>query len=536
MSAVELHARRVAARGFSRREFLKRSGALGAGIAVAGPAWFGRSARAAAAPRVAIVGGGIAGLAAALTLADEGVSSTVYEASTRLGGRMHSDSPVVTGGDDFFCGQTAEWCGELIDTDHKTILHLAQRFALPTVDLLAAEPNGSQETYWFRGDYYSYQQASDDFQPVHNTLQGQVQAAGYPTLWSSYTQAGWYFDHLSMYDWIEQYVPGGHAARFGRLLDVAYNEEYGAETSDQSSLNVIYELGYNASPGNFAIYGKSDERYHIDRGNQRLPEAIAAYLQGTGLTQIQTGYRMNAISLNRNGTVSLTFDGQPSVVADQVILCMSFSVLRNLDYSRAGFDRLKRTAITQLGSGRSAKLQLQFDTRYWNQTGAWGISNGDVYTDLGFQNAWDVTRGQSGATGILVNYTGGKVAGAFAPSTPYSNTQNNSSQVAPYAQSWLTKLETVFPGITPHWNNKATLSVPALDPNFNCSYPYWRVGQYTGFGGYEKTPQGPAGQIHFAGDHCSQDFQGFMEGGASEGVRAANETLNAIKLAMSQAA
>ena len=34
------------------------------------------------APRIAIVGGGIAGLNAALTLADKGVASTVYEAST----------------------------------------------------------------------------------------------------------------------------------------------------------------------------------------------------------------------------------------------------------------------------------------------------------------------------------------------------------------------------------------------------------------------------------------------------------------------
>jgi monoamine oxidase len=28
-----------------------------------------------------------------------------------------------------------------------------------------------------------------------------------------------------------------------------------------------------------------------------------------------------------------------------------------------------------------------------------------------------------------------------------------------------------------------------------------------------------------AGEHCSQDFQGFMEGGASEGICAANEIL-----------
>jgi monoamine oxidase len=44
----------------------------------------------------------------------------------------------------------------------------------------------------------------------------------------------------------------------------------------------------------------------------------------------------------------------------------------------------------------------------------------------------------------------------------------------------------------------------------------------TGFSGYEGVRQG---NIHFAGEHCSTSFQGFMEGGASEGVRAANEIL-----------
>ncbi|HBE27674.1 MAG TPA: hypothetical protein DDW25_02165 [Ktedonobacter sp.] len=48
----------------------------------------------------------------------------------------------------------------------------------------------------------------------------------------------------------------------------------------------------------------------------------------------------------------------------------------------------------------------------------------------------------------------------------------------------------------------------------------WRVGQYTHFGGYEGMRQGP---VHFAGEHCSVEFQGFMEGGAREGARAAQE-------------
>jgi len=51
------------------------------------------------------------------------------------------------------------------------------------------------------------------------------------------------------------------------------------------------------------------------------------------------------------------------------------------------------------------------------------------------------------------------------------------------------------------------------------------VGQYAAFRGYEGTPQG---NIHFAGEHCSLNFQGFMEGGSTEGIRAANEILASL--------
>jgi monoamine oxidase len=44
--------------------------------------------------------------------------------------------------------------------------------------------------------------------------------------------------------------------------------------------------------------------------------------------------------------------------------------------------------------------------------------------------------------------------------------------------------------------------------------------------GYEGVAQGA---VHFAGEHCSQDYQGYMECGASEEVRAANEILAALK-------
>jgi monoamine oxidase len=499
----------------SRRRFLVGVGTAAAALSLPGP----KLAHGAQQPKIAIVGAGISGLTTALTLADAGVASTVYEASARIGGRMFSSSSY------FDQGQVSEWCGELIDSGHKTVRTLAKRFHLPLADLLGAEPNGSEDTYYFDGQYYPKAQANIDFKPVHNALSGDVQGASYPTTYALSTATGQALDAMSVYDWIESRVAGGHASPMGQLLDVAYAIEYGADTTDQSALNLVYLLGYGASPGSFSIFGASDERSHIIGGNQLLPQAIADHL-GVGPV-VRTGMRMLAIAMNADGTYALTFStpGSTTVVtADIVVLTLPFAVLRNFNYASAGFDALKDQAIQQLGRGRNGKIQLQFTSRLWNQTGAWpGISNGASYSDTGYQCAWDVTRGQAGSAGILVGYSGGSPTLATNANTAFSTATSNKVQAD--ASTFLTRIEPVFPGLTSAWNGKATSSLPHLDSNMLCSYSYFRKGQYTSFGGYEKVRQG---NVFFAGEHTSQDFQGFMEGGASEGVRAANEVLTSL--------
>src|SRR5262249_9685863 len=146
------------------------------------------------------------------------------------------------------------------------------------------------------------------------------------------------------------------------------------------------------------------------------------------LPEVRTGWRMTAVATNSDESVALAFDspdGSSSVTADRVILTVPFPVLRTLDTTRARFDERKRLAIAQLGAGSNAKLLLQFTSRYWNTSGGWGISNGDSYTDLGYQNTWDTTRAQAGAAGILVNYTGGSAAAALAQSSPYATAADN---------------------------------------------------------------------------------------------------------------
>jgi monoamine oxidase len=493
-----------------RRDFLK-AGAVTATAVLVNPVRL----LAAGAPRIVIVGGGIAGLNAALTLQDAGFASTIYESSGRIGGRMHSDTTSWAN------GQVSEHCGELIDSNHKTILSLARRFNIGVDDLVAAEPPQSTMTEFFGGQYYTQDKANADFKPVWLAIKKDLNAAGFPTLFNNFNSAGAALDNLTVYDWIQSRVPDGHSSRMGQLLDTAYNIELGAETFLQSSLNIVYLLGFQPSPGNFNIFGRSDERYHMAGGNEQLPRAIAAALPPSS---IHLGTSLTSIVKNSDGTFTLGFRAGNSkfqVTADRVILTLPFSVLRGLDYSGAGFNQVKNTAIQQLGYGTNSKLNLQFKKRLWNEPGPWGISNGASFSDTGYQNTWEVTLAQPGETGILVNYTGGSVGASF------TGDNSKASVVNAYARQFLNQIDPVFPGIANNeWNGRATLDTPWKNPNSLGSYSYWKVGQYTLFAGAERER---SGNCHFAGEHCSIEFQGFMQGGAQEGARAAQEILSDYK-------
>ena len=474
--------------------------------------------------RIAIVGAGIAGLNAALTLQDAGLGCSIYEASNHIGGRMHSDA--TTWAD----GMASELCGEFIDNDHYTLLRLIERFKLETIDLGREIPDQAQTIMYFFNRYYDAQEVWGSLEPIYSILQQQVQEAGFPTTHSSYTDTGYRLDHLSAYDWIEQYMEGGHDTPQGRLLDGACRGYFGLDTRLQSSLNLVYTFGSwfsedeqdSEGDDQSTSSGPMQGSVRIAGGNQQLPLAIANSLP-EGCIQLQN--QLVAIKRESNDTIILSFTtpmGPLEVACDHAILTLPFSTLRHVDYLQVGFDALKQTAITELGYGTISKLFLQFDTPYWYQDGPWPrVNNGFIITDLDIQTLWDGSVGQAGSHGILVNYTSGPRGAAYAPPTAYATT-NESEAIQHYAQNCLQQLERIFPGISDHYTGTAALSYSTGDPYLLGSYSCWRVGQYTLFGGYEGVRQGP---IHFAGEHCSTKWQGFMEGGASEGSRAAREIL-----------
>jgi monoamine oxidase len=501
LAARRHEARRIAELREQRRDLLRRGAALAGGALL--PA-FSRAAPNAANATVAIVGGGLAGLAAAWHLAREGVTASLYEASPRIGGRCLTERRA------FEAGQVAERGGELIDTAHDDLIDLALVLGLSLDDLHAATPRGTGSAYWIAGRRYSEAQAAADFAKLWPALSHDARSLGddLPTF-ARFTPAQQALDRMTAREWLASRVPGGLSSPLARLLANAYVEELGAELDECSAATVI-DLLRDSPRDRVSPYEESDQRYHVRGGNDLVVQRMAESLSD----RIETGTRLVALARRPDGGYRLTLarnEGRRDIHADHVILAVPFTLLSDVDLASAGFRARKLRAIRELGMGRNTKLQLQFADRGWiAQRG-----NGETRVEASYQVSWEVTRGQSGTPGILNFYSGGATAVKAGDGTPEDR-----------AREALADLEPLYPGIGARWNGRVIRNPWDRYPWSRGSYSLIRPGQYTTLHGIEHLPEG---RVRFAGEQSSAEWYGYMNGAVESGLRAAREVLAATR-------
>ncbi|MFO1312749.1 MAG: NAD(P)/FAD-dependent oxidoreductase [Burkholderiales bacterium] len=486
----------------ARRHFLARGSALAASAALA--PWTGVAA--AAGTRVVIVGAGLAGLAAAYTLARAGVRATIYEGAPRIGGRCWTDR------ESFAQGQIAERGGELIDTSHEAIRALCAELSLPLDDLLATEPKGSEGLAFFDGGAYTAAEAERDFAPVRPRLAADAKILGdaLPT-YRSHTAAQRKLDRMPASEWIDTRVPGGRASRLGQLIVNAYGEELGGDPDEISAVTVVSLLA-GSPEDRFSPYEESDQRYHIRGGNDLLVTRLAERASG-----IETHSRLVGLSRRADGRCRLVIlrDGaEREEIADRVILTLPFTLLRVVDLRDAGFGARKMQSINELGMGRNTKLQLQFARRFWLDDHGGVRGNGEYRLRGSFQTTWDVTRAQGGDAGVLNFFSGGSAAVAAGLTGIDAQAKGSLAELARYV-----------PASEREWNGRVIRNAWDRNPWSLGSYALVKPGQYTTFYGVEAEPRG---SVHFAGEHTSIESQGYLNGAVESGMRAASEVLASL--------
>jgi monoamine oxidase len=488
------------AQNLSRRRFLA-SAAAALGAAAAGRA----APPLATAPRIAIVGGGLAGLVCADRLQAKRYAAVAYDAAPRLGGRCFTNRTLVA-------GMACENGGELIDTAHKTMLAYANEFGLTRESYIRKI---GDQSFWFFGQRWREEDIVDQFRVVVSDMQPDLRAISGAATFLSHNAADVSFDNTDLASYIATRTSG--MPLVAAVLNEAYLAEYGLETWRQSTLNFLGFMRLDKR-SKFEPFGVSDERFHLADGNDGIIQGLERKLRGP----IVKDARLTKLARAASGRYLLYFNGATSPdTADAVILAIPFSVLRQVELDPSlGFSADKQRAIQTLGYGTNAKTMVAFEGRPWETLHG---SGGGVYSDLpNLQATWETNRARSVQFGIITDYASGDRGVALDP-----------KRVQQQVAAFLNDFEVVLPGTASRAATRRGKYVAHLEhwpsnANSRGSYMCYLPGQFTTVGGLESES---AGLVKFAGEHTDSFYsaQGFMEGACLSGIRAADEILADIK-------
>ncbi|MBK7974205.1 MAG: FAD-dependent oxidoreductase [Deltaproteobacteria bacterium] len=329
--------------------------------------------------------------------------------------------------------------GERIDSNHVTMLDLAEELDLELVDYDTVDPALSRFTAFFDGRFLSESEILDGYAPIGDAIEGALSTLEDPVAQISYRNPNGAepLDALSIRGWLDSVEAAGPVRE---LLEVAYVAEFGLDTDVSNALNLLATISTGSTV--FDLFGDSDRRFHVATGTDSFISRLSAPLDPA-----RTYVERELVAIRRldDSRYEAFFDGVGGTVAaraDHVVLALPFSVLRGVDL-QIPLPAVKRRAIDELGYGASTKLACGFDSRYWQSLG----SDGSTYTDLGYASSWDTSRPQVGDPGILSSARGGAAALAAESGTPETESAR-----------FLDQLEVVFPGARSRANGVARQS------------------------------------------------------------------------------
>ncbi|MEX8546590.1 MAG: NAD(P)/FAD-dependent oxidoreductase [Mucilaginibacter sp.] len=447
-------------------------------------------------PKTVIIGAGMAGLNCAYQLKKAGRFATVYEGSKRVGGRIFSKSNILA--PDIY----TELGGEFIDSGHDDMLQLCSEFGLSLLDTRSAtEEKFARDSFFIDGRFYAEKEVIKAFLPYASRIDADINSLPDEITYDDNDATSKRFDRMS----VKEYLDGiGMTGFIRKGIETAYLTEYGLETDVQSAINFLFLFNPDTS-GGFEIFGESDERYKIAGGNQTLTDKLYARVKDQVYTenvlvkikQTATGYTL--YFLNANNSIT-------TVNADVVVCTIPFSVLRNIELDVA-LPKWKSQAIKNVGYGTNSKLLLGFDSRVWRKY----QYSGYAFTNNAIQTGWDNSQAQPGKNGGYTVFQGGNDGLQLGNGTPESQ-----------APKFVDQLEQMWPGCKKAFNGNVKRMHWPTYPFTLGSYSCYKVGQYTSIRGAERKA---IGNLHFAGEHCSLNFQGYMNGAAETGRMAAEEIL-----------
>ena len=443
--------------------------------------------------KIAIIGGGLAGLVAGLELKKEGHQVVILEAQNRVGGRIYT----LRG---FAPGLYAEAGGMRIPRAHDLTLKYCELFNLPMRPFVMGNPNGLVH---IGGERMTAAEANADPSRLPFTVADSERGRTADELWESAIgelremverdgDAAWdhivrEYDQYSLFEFLRMkgFSPG--AIEYYSVMNFVEADMH------NSVVEILREdLG--------KAYVDMQE---IAGGMDQLPNAFYGELSD----EVRLGAEVFAIDQDPSGvTVHYkTEAGRFTESGDFGIVTVPFSVLRSIE-ALTPFSRGKQRAIRQLNYHASTKVLFQVRERVWETDD--GIYGGATVTDLPIRRMNYPTPDPTTSRGMLLaSYTWGQDAlqwGAMDEETRLEEALDDVSRIHP-------RIREVFEvGASHAWYGDR-----------------WARGAFAMFAPEQQTELqadivAPEGRFYFAGEHCSL-YHAWIQGALESGIRAARQ-------------
>jgi len=440
--------------------------------------------------RVLVLGAGMSGLTAALSLLRRGHDVTIIEAQDRIGGRLLS----LPLGDGMF----TEAGGGHFRSNMPYVLNYISQFKLPLLAL-----NDGLPRYLVDGqtgdaahlDAWPWPLAPEERNvSVSSTLNRYLERAGFDS--DTALDARWpdpdvmaRIDNMTLADLIRG---AGASEGYCKLL----NAHAGPFTTRSHALAMIPRVAYHFGDKNL---------FRIQGGNNRLPMAMA---QAIGLERIVLGSAVAEIDQTGSTIRVATRDGR-EFQGDAVISTIPFSVIGDVKVT-PGWSAGKTRLFREMEWDKTVKVIVKTRTPSWLAKGVhgWPMAGGD----RPWERAIDITGNEPGGHGSLFFYLNGSNAEAALQRPKQERARWVFDQFQADMPDLIDEAMTLdsFAWSEQPWI-KASFGGPPIGGG-------WMIAECAR----------PEGRIHLAGDFTTLKM-GWVEGAIESGLRAARQIDSAAK-------
>ncbi len=310
---------------------------------------------------VAVLGAGLAGLAAARDLARGGADVTVLEARDRVGGRV--DAATLAD------GRVAQLGGEVVGSQHTAYLQLADELGLPMEPSYVADPGemswGLEEGVYVGDDPPWMTEAErEDLARVEGAFAGLAAEVDPDDPWRHPDARR--LDELSLGAWLREQDALPAVSRRHVLASLSLSCDGPERTS------LLADLRKYATLSGDGFYDLAAwEGLRCAEGSAAVPLAMAAELGD----RVRLGAEVVRIALHGARGVSVTLAGGEIVEAEAVVCALPAGPLRSVEIT--GLSDARLASLRAQRQALAAKIVVAYPEPFWQREGQNGLAEAE---------------------------------------------------------------------------------------------------------------------------------------------------------------